>query len=294
MAGFYSDVPAHRFALDLDGTIFKRLDAGKTTLSDAQTSSTIISDTDSDTYQLDPVIGSYPGTATRGYYVLVFPELRNIDAYFVSVTGNYAQGKELEYSSDTTDGLDGTWTVANTNWSYSGGVSPHYRLNIVSQPMLNVKALRFGYGSSSNGYSINYSFNLACLHLYGSIVGGQNPDRLRYWHPTLDQEAGPAHFDFGDVPQGTQKVIQFRIRNNSSSLTANTIGLTRDSPSYSDVTTGLSFSSDNVTYTTTLAVGTLAPGGTSAVLYVKRTVGAAETASVPKDGRITATATSWS
>lgn len=293
MAGFYPDVTGQRFALDIDGTIFQKLDGAKTVLTDAQSASTIISDTDADTYQLDAVY-SYPPTNTRGYFVLIFPELRNLDSYFIAVTGNYADPKELEYSSDTTDGLDGTWTQVTTNWVKNGTISPNYRTNITSQPLTNVKGLRFGYGSSNGGYNVNYQFNVQCMHLYGSIVGGQNPDRLRFWDAALDQEVGPAYFDFGDNSVGTNKVVQFRVKNNSSTKTASGVNLAKESASYTDVANGLTFSGDNTAYSTTLSIGDLAPGAISPVIYLKRSFDLAEVTSVPKDGRITATATTWS
>lgn len=293
MAGFYPDVPAHRFALDMDGTVFKKLDAAKTVLSDAQTASTLIGDTDSDYYELD-YVSSYPPTTTRGYFVVIFPELRNIDAYFVAISGNYADSKELEYSSDTTDGMDGTWTTVTTNWIQSSGITPDYRNSIVSQPLTNVKSLRFGYGSNNGGYNVQYRFRIDCMHLYGSIVGGQNPDRLRFWHDTLDQEVGPAHFDFGDMAVGTQKAIQFRVKNNSSTLTANTITLSRESASYSEVVTGLEFSSDGINYFPTLSLSNLPPGGTSSIVFLRRSMSLGETTSVPKVGRVLAAADSWS
>lgn len=291
MAGFYSDVPAHRFALDVDGTVFKHLDVNKTTLSDASTTKASVLDTDSDYHQFYSV-DDWEGGGVKGYYVLVFPELRNIDAYFIALSGTGAMGYNLEYSSNTTDGLDGTWTVATANWSFSTTLSPNYRTAIVPQVLTNVKSLRFGWGVTGGSYS--EQFRIQTMHLYGSIVGGQNPDRLRFWHPTLDQEASGAHFDFGDVPVGTFTTKQFRIKNNSATLTANSITLSKSSASFADVDTGLTFSSDNSSYTTTLGIGNLAPGAISPILYVRRTVAAGETASIPKDGRLSAAATTWS
>jgi hypothetical protein len=288
MAGFYNDVPAQRFALDIDGTVFKTLDSAKTTLTDAQTASTLISDTDSDFYQV-----TTEAEAGR-YFVVIFPELRDLIGYFIVLSGTGLTPFDLDWSSDTTDGMDGTWTNATTSWTYSTSISPTYRTQINSQPLPGIKALRFGCKSINTGNFTNDVFNIQLMHLYGSITGGQNPDRLRFWHASLDQEAGPAYFDFGDNPVGTNKVIQFRVRNNSATKTANSIDLAKASASYADVATGLSFSNDGSTYSATLNIGDLAPGATSSIIYLKRTFDPSETTSVPKEGRITGTASTWS
>jgi len=290
MAGFYPDVPGQRFALDVDGTVFKTLDKAKTILADAQTASTIISDTDADAYQVTTE------SELGRYFEVIFPELRDITGYFIAVDISSGGGStfDLDWSADTTDGMDGTWTNVTTSWTYATQISPDYRTNIVSLPLTGVKALRFGCASGNTSNFSTQHFDIRVMHLYGSIAGGENPDRLRFWHPTLDQEVAGSHFDFGDVPVGTQSVKQFRIKNNSSTLTANSVGLTKASASFTEVATGLTFSSDGSTYNTTLNIGNLAPGAISSILYLKRTVAAGETTSIPKDGSITAAANTWS
>lgn len=128
------------------------------------------------------------------------------------------------------------------------------------------------------------------IHLYGSVPAAQNPNRLRAWHPTLDQEVGASHFDFADIAQGTQLTKQFRLKNNSATLTAQNVTLSQDNIDGGGM--ALEFSDNGTAYTTSLNIGNLAAGATSSVLYVRRTVGAAEPVQL-RASLIKAIATGW-
>jgi hypothetical protein len=108
------------------------------------------------------------------------------------------------------------------------------------------------------------------LHLYGSPSSA--PDRLRIWHPSLDQEVGGAYFDWGNVPRGAVLQRQFRVKNGRS-LTAKSVSLsvealTEASPA---VVPMYAFSLDGATWSSSLVLGDLAPGATSAVVTVRFT-----------------------
>ncbi len=64
-------------------------------------------------------------------------------------------------------------------------------------------------------------------------------------------------------------------------------------PGTPSIVTAHTLSLDNVTYTSTIAVGSLAPGAISSVLYIKRTTPSDDQLSV-RAGRIVAVATSFS
>ncbi len=231
----------------------------------------------------------------------MFPELRDISAYFTTGVHGNLQPALLDWSADTTDGLDGTWTTIANNFLMYSGTVPDIRTSISPiTPITGVRGIRFnmGYGVALIASATTRSASLSTIHLYGSISAGQNPDRLDFWHPTSDAVVTGGHFDFGDIKQGASAVKQFRVKNRSAAQTATSVSLSREVATFTEMLTGdsnVEFSSDGSAYANTLAVGTLAPGALSSVLYVRRRVGAAETGtSVPKDARIVATAASWS
>jgi hypothetical protein len=142
--------------------------------------------------------------------------------------------------------------------------------------------------NNNNGYG---NPRLCVLHLYGSRPT-TSVDRLAFWHPTTDQAIGTADLDFGDIAQGTSVTKQFRIKNISGTLTANSITLQVSDllPEYTG--TGLQVSTDNVTYQNSVNIGNLASGIISPTLYVRRTVPGAET-TTQRQARLLAHAASW-
>lgn len=272
MAGFYPDVPANRFAYHLDGTKVFGLDASNvlTELTAAQTA--IMNDEDSDWQTIGPFVA----------LIFIFPELRDISGYYFDDFWGVASGA-LQSSTDTTTGLDGTWTSIVNPWLKQVTVDPlpTYRTAISPATAGSIKALKFNFASSS--------IRPAAVHLYGSIPATSNPDRLIFWEPTNNVATTGAYFDWGDVVQGTSQTKQFRIKNNSSTLTANSINLSTGAETFA---MSVTFSTDNVTYNASINIGNLAPGALSSVLYVKRTVPAAEPLRI-QACRMKASAGSW-
>lgn len=257
MAGYYPDVPGNRFAYHLDGTKVYTID-NTNTLTDITAQAATFNDED----------GDYYGTPSMISLMFLFPELRDVNGYFY--LDNWSGGwNSLQVSTDTTTGLDGTWTTAINPWIKDTSIStpaPDYRTKINPLSASSVKALKFNFNAMTNS-------RLYVLHLYGSIPPTSNPDRLIFWEPVNNNATGGAYFDWGDLIQGSSQTKQFRIKNNSSTKTANSITLSAGVETY-----GMSaaFSLDNVTYSATLNIGTLAPGAISSVIYVKRTVPANE------------------
>lgn len=282
MAGNYPDVPGHRMALDKDGTAMYYISTANafTAITTANVKS--LNDETNTAYSPGP-----------GTIAAIFPELRDISGYYFlnnDNTGRAASGgwNAIEVSPNTTNGFDGTWTAIATNVALGGNsnVNPNYRTNITATSQTNVRGIR-SYSATGG--------NVAAFHVYGSPSSGQNPDRLVLWHPTLDQAAGGAYLDWGNVPQNTTADRQFRIKNISSSLTANNITLSLDA--LSDATpTNVSqhvLSSDGVTFSATLPIGNIAPNTISPV-YTLRRVTAANAALSIWALRFNADATSWS
>lgn len=269
MAGFYPDVPGNRFPYHLDGTKIYLHDDNNV-LTDVTSIAATINDEDADYANLG-----------AGRLVFLFPEKRDLSGYYFD---GYYQGTNLYVSSDTTNLLDGTWTSIANPWIANnvGDPLPEYRQNINPITAGSVKALKFT-NSPTNGFRI-YS-----LHLYGSIPAIENPNRLIFWDASLDQPTGGAYFDWGDVVQGQSYTKTFRVKNNSSTQTAQSITLSTGSETFG---MALQFSTDNVTYTPTLSIGNLAAGATSSTIYAKRSVPASEPLQL-QACRLKASASTW-
>lgn len=257
MAGFYPNVPGNRFAYHLDGTKIYTIDATNT-LTDITNQAALFNDEDTDYYS----------TPTMVSLMFMFPELRTLSGYFYldNWSGTWTT---LQVSSDTTTGLDGTWTTAVNPWTKDTSIAtptPDYRTKINPLTASSVKALKFNFSGSTVS-------RLYLIHLYGSIPATSNPDRLVFWEPVNNNATGGAYFDWGDLVQGSSQTKQFRIMNNSSTKTANSITLSAGVETFGMTA---SFSADGTNYSATLNIGNLGPGALSNVLYVKRDVPASE------------------
>lgn len=275
MAGNYPDVPAPRFAWDEDGCSVVTYDS---------TTGPIIAEYPAGDAVLVSLNDEGQGAVVdnRIYLVVVFPELRDISAYYL--LGTKAVTK-IESSTDTTNGLDGTWVTEVTGGESASGTT-NMRDDIKTLSATGIKALRF-HGASGMDWQV--------IHLYGEIATGESPDRLQFWHPTLDEEIDGAYFDWDDVARGESTDRDVRIKNNSSTLTAESVSvgveaLTDSTPSFAGSHT---FSTDGgSTFGATASLGNLAPGGISSVFTVRRATTTDAQLSLWW-ARFTATATAW-
>jgi hypothetical protein len=229
-----------------------------------------------------------------GYTTLIFPELRDIIGYYVRFEGQVGTNSLGIWTSlNTTNGADGTWTNQG-NWVNGSATVASMRTAIQAVNFLGIKAIAFG-GQPSGGW-----WEHSVLHVYGTIATGQTPDRLRFWHPTLDEalddntSADGAWLDFGDATRSTTADKTFRIKNNSSTLTANGINLTTAALTDASPTLPAQFTySDGGAFSTSLGVGNLAPNTLSAVITIRRTTPSNAALSL-WTARVTADPTSWS
>lgn len=289
MAGFYPDAPAPKMQYDLDGTsAFYSTSGGAPVVADGDRATW-----NDETSQNGNMVG------LRQYVGLIFPELRDIIAYGFRQQMTNGVVHNVQTSTDTTNGIDGTWTTRETisGQAFSAG-TPSFRTTYYGPggiaagavPFNGVKAIRFVNTNMGNN---NGNATPGDLHLYGNITSGQSLDRLRIWHPTLDQELTAAGFDFGDFGRGGTIDRTFRVKNNSSSLTASSIvlstgALTDTSPtvlSQQSISQGGAFAA-------TQNIGNLAPSAVSAVCTL-RIASTGSTALGAWRQRLIATAGSW-
>lgn len=250
MAGNYVDVPSWRMAFDRDGTVGATINPSLVITQMTGTEMSTIND-ESNSSAVTAYLG---GTK----FVFIFPEKRDLDGYFIASTG--ASGSTIgpiEVSTNSTNGVDGTWTQIQANYTQNDGTQ--WRTQIRSATALAIKAVRF---VVTTGIDV---IALRAVHLYGEIAPGENPNRLILWHPTLNQRIGPAYFDWGDVPRSSSADKTFRVKNNSSTLTANSIRvaqeiLTDASGGSPSVVGQHTLSTDGTTFVAQVNVGNLAPG----------------------------------
>lgn len=294
MAGVHADIPATRMALHLDGSSAKwRNVSTASAWTDLTSQLANCQDIQTSTYLTI--------TADRSQTIevaIMFPEVRNLRGMFwrwthTSFVNTWSH--TFYYSTDTTDGTDGTWT---SHTPHGGDPSanvgpPYYRDNISAMTLDNVKGIRLRMvaHTSSSGAG---DYRIYVVHCYANRPSS-GVDRLALWHATLDQALAPAALDFGDVPRGAiHAARQFRLKNISSTLTANGIQLyAEDIAGRGFGVNGLQLSADNATWTSSIALGALGAGQISAVGYVRLNLDPA-LGTQARAGRLYTTTTSWS
>lgn len=266
MAGNYPDAPSWRMAYDEDGTqVIEYINSAYVRQWSASDLATINDESTS-------AVAVTSGATSERMLCFIFPELRDLDAFFYkqAISGLRLTGL-VQVSANTTNGLDGTWTTLPQTFDMSPGiVSPNYRTAIQSTTTLGIKAVRLlwaGVGAGANAEIAPSAF-----HMYGEIVPGQNPERLVLWHPTLDQHVGPAHFDWGDAARSSTQDIQFRVKNVSPTKAGNNIRVAQSirTDGVPSVVAQHVLSLDGVTFLAQVNIGSLSPGAISQVLTLRR------------------------
>ncbi len=275
MAGSYPDNPSRRMAWDDDGSVvlFAEGNDGPLTQGTGPTdysyaiASTVLkeklNDEDLGTEELAHE------ARQSSHFAILFPEKREVDGLYFATNG-IATEQWTDYSDDQTNGLDGTWNSFSVGGAGSEP-SDGYRDNIVSKALSNIIAVRafIGRSQSSSG---NNSFKT--LHFYGSVTPGETPDRLLFLDPDNADTEFTKPLDYGDTPRGQTTVDTFKVRNNSASLTANTVQITAIDL-FGGSASWYTYSTDGISYSATLGIGNLGNGATQLV-FVKQIVPGAQ------------------
>lgn len=280
MAGSYADVPGPRIAYDRDGTSVYMIDS----------SNGLTAMTATQIQQLNDENYGNPSIHVYADYRLFFffPVAMDLVGYFWSESTGDAAGV-MDVSSDTTNGIDGTWTQVYSQFPMTRySVSPGYRSSIVSISRNNVKGVRFKHPGPY------YDIQPRAVHFYGTPTSSSG-DRLEFWHPTSDARLGGAALDWGDTPRSSTADLTFRVKNVSSSLTANGVSVTLDAPT--DTTPSVSgqhtMSISGGSFGSSVSVGNLTAGSISNVITLRRTTPSNATLSL-WTARVLASATSFS
>ncbi len=257
MAGSYPDVLAPKIFYESDGT-FVHFVAGEV-ITEYSTAQKILMNDESMGTVYDSGVANQ---LSQKKFVLTFPEHRDILGCVLSAYGNWNGISGFSTSPDTTNGIDGVWTnVAGGN---TGTVSaPSFRtINAVN--WTNVKGLRFFINATGDAGRQAFQG----LHIYGYPTSLAGLDRLLFWHPTINQALGAADLDFGNVVRLTNPTKAFRIKNNSTTLTANSIVISQAEltvPNPTIVSQTL-FDNAGAGYVAAPNIGNLSPGAISGVI----------------------------
>lgn len=272
----YPAIPDRRMAYDADGTVIAQALQGNAVTN--YLGSTALTNLQGIAYAGDGSALANSACSTWWF----FPEQRVISGMYVLGGGNSAI-TSVTGSNDTTNGIDGTWETATMSGGYPSYVqADSWRAGIKSVSFTGPKAVLQVISSHNSGAT------LTIAHLYGHKGTGQTPDDLIF----LDSDDGGAEFtadeDFGDRPLGTTVTRQFQVKNASATHTANTISLLCNDTDFAIST------SSSGPWGTSISITSLAPGVSSATLYVKNTTPNPGSVLGPRFTRITATVASWS
>lgn len=303
MAGSYPDAPDRRIAYDTDGTIvwsvWSTVGASWSQMqwsNLAEVSTAGKEGLNSEGVGGAGLSGGYPNNAGAGW---VFPEPRDITGFNAYASPASPFGDHLnswEWSADSPNGVAGTF-----NEFWGPGSYPHpslyswenwFRINIRT-PTTTVTAARV-FRVGIGGGTSSFPGHLNKMHLYGSINSAYTPDRLLF----IDNDTGleyDAPQDWGDVPRGTVLSHDIKMKNNSSTLTANTITLSFEALTGTS-NTWYQIKETGGAYGSTLNITSIAAGATypaaANVITVKLDVG--DTAQFGlQTARIRAATTSW-
>lgn len=268
MAGNYMNAPSDRVAYDRDGSLLVSLLGDGSVLN--QPSATM------------RAVNAEGGTgwampSGTGKVAVIFPIPMDISAVFIfwGTTANI----NIHTSKDTTNGVDGTWTLQVGPTPAATALTPNYRMLAELEVFApgatttGVRGVRFEATNNPNTGLGNGT--LRAFHVYAVPSSTATDDRLAFWHPTSDTKMPTTHLDWGDVPRGTTEDRSFRIKNLSDNRRAQgTVLFFEGLVSVAPPTVGMFMLSDNggSTFQTDLELPDLEPGEISDVLVVRRTI----------------------
>ena len=284
MAGSYPDVPGRRMAWDADGTVaFHGSQDGGGALTEF-TALQMAELNDEDDTGVD-----FGGAQGGRFHWQLFPELRELDGFYASSSGASSQAalSTVHTSATTTNGRDGTWTQQIASAAQTGTVPATYRTSIISTAVSSIRGVRLAQaGTAGTNAQV-----LAGEHLYGEISPGQTPDRL-LWIDVATGLEFTAAVDYGNVPRGSSRDRNLRLRNNSAALTANTIQYTAESLYLASGSWYTFTLPGGSTFQSTRQVASLAPATSSGIIVARQVVPNTETLGLHA-GRMFATVATW-
>lgn len=285
--GYYDDPPSRRMAFDQDGTIVLGVRGDLSEVYEFTESDRIAINNES-----EDSINLFEGSGSM-YLTFIFPERRNVTHYYAAwnKTYHYADiaGDVVQWSNDTTNGMDGTWTTTAVSWQTNtdnadGATSPRttpgfpdMRTQLNSLPVSGVKAIRFRCVTTSFA-GVN-SYRIFSHHLYGHKAAGETPHRMDFVF--FDASDILQDLDFGDQARNTERYWSpssvlnvggaLYLRNRSPSLVATDVSLTVEDLT-GDMTSNITISLNDTSYATQANWPAIQPQQMVGPIYVKHKV----------------------
>ena len=292
MAGSYPDNPSRRMAYDEDATVVIGGTAtGESTSPIVPPGFPYVALTQQEMHDIndedhDSNYGGEAGSNGTWFVTMLFPEQREIDGILhITDDENTSPFHTAAKSENTTNGFDGTWVdLALTDLHDITWVQDFYRENIESQAESNVIGLMFKVRQ-------NIRPRHRMIHIFGTQTGSGTPDRLLFLDPDNSDNEFTKPLDFGDVPRGQTQTDTFTLKNNSSTVTADSVQVTGEDL-YLGSGAWYTFSDDDIVYSATLNIGNLGIGATQ-LIHVRQIVPDAQAIGTYV-ARVKANQASWS
>jgi hypothetical protein len=283
MAGSYPDVPGRRMAYDDDGCVFvwtegpsgaSEIDIpaggnGSERWRENYAASDLQELNNEDTANIPDLARTGAGTNDQGsVWCIIFPELRDIDGWYANGQSWSGSRWWIYDSADTTSGRDGTWTQLSATAARATTTLSDYRDNIDAVARTNKRAVKWFAGCTGT----NCIVAPRQFHLYGSIAAGETPDRLLY----IDEDTSlefTADKDYGDIPRGSARDFEMRLKNNSGSKTISTISITTEvQPDSGTSNTWYTYSVGGGAFVSNPAIASIGPGSSSSLILVRQII----------------------
>lgn len=229
--------------------------------------------------------GAYSNYAGFGFWFF-FPELREINKIGIQypATGISVPSENIiQGSTDTTNGMDGTWETAVYSFPTPSADLDNWRDNIFTVSFSGpIKALRFGI----RHYSTTVTIKVCGIHIYGRKAAGEQIDDIAFCDDLGNELT--SLIDWEDRPEGTTQIRTIKVKNTSTNKIANNVNLQLN---HSDFTMAWS---PNGPWQSVLDIASIGPNSLSSTVYIRNALLPPLLTLGPKAARIIATVGSWS
>lgn len=284
--GTFPALPAgYMYDLSRDGTIIRWVNRSSLTLISTWNATQIASLCS----MSSAVTSSQTIRGSQIALVIMFPTTRSITGIVQHIvnsnTNNGITTIPIYGSTDTTDGIDGSWGSPLVTLGAAHSAST---LRTPVEIVGDYKALMF-----LNSY-VHGTYDTVVTAYTLQAFGTTIPDGLALWDPTNDLPLGTSGLDHEDIYVGSPASIKtFRVKNLSSTMTASSINVSiNNSSDYGSLYPETTFDIGGG-YQSTVNIASLAPGAISPVISMKRAIPTALAAGTIEMAKLQAVATSW-
>jgi hypothetical protein len=218
------------------------------------------------------------GNSSRTTY-LFFPEPMDLTRFWFGPINN-SNSQAMNFSTDSGAPGTGSWF----DWSHGGSIGAN-TIGGTAYSFLSFGNMALGVSNPQTFHASAVGVTAVRWRTRAAIVDSSNLQHLRFWgvpsnpttylqpwHPTLDEAAPDDWFDYGAIERGTDKDIEFRIKNLHPSLNANNVTLTTpNSFGSNNPHTHITFDGGSG-FDNPLNIGTVNADSLSPVITMRRTV----------------------